>query len=120
MSEVLCRLEEIPDGAGRGFEVTGGEGEEAVEIVVVRQGDTVYGYVNSCPHVGTPLNWVEDRFMSLDGKYILCATHGACFRIADGYCVAGPCRGESLTPVRVAVREGQVVLCRRPDIPDAA
>lgn len=105
---VLCRLDEIPDGDGRGFEIE--RGDEIVDIVVLRRGGAVYGYRNDCPHTGTPLNWVDDRFMTLDRKYILCATHGAEFRVEDGYCIAGPCAGDSLTPVEVALRDGTVVL----------
>ena len=105
----LCRLDEIEDGEGKGF--TLGEGPDALEIVVVREGERVYGYVNSCPHTGTPLEWVENQFMSEDGGYILCHTHGALFRIEDGHCVAGPCVGDALRPVAVE-RDGtdQVVL----------
>ena len=42
------------------------------------------GYVNSCPHLGSPLDWVPNRFLSADGRHVLCATHGALFRIEDG------------------------------------
>ena len=37
---------------------------------------------------------------------ILCATHGALFRIEDGHCLSGPCVGESLTPLPVSI-EGE-------------
>jgi nitrite reductase/ring-hydroxylating ferredoxin subunit len=106
---VLCRIDEIEDGEGKGL--TLGEGPDALEIVVVREGERVYGYVNSCPHTGTPLEWIEDEFMSEDGGHILCHTHGALFRIEDGHCVAGPCAGDALTPVAVE-RDGadQVLL----------
>ena len=92
---LLCRLEEIEDGEGRGFAV----GERA--IFVVRQGQRVHGYVNSCPHTGTPLDWTPDRFISADSGLILCATHGAQFAIADGECLSGPCVGAYLKPVAV-------------------
>ncbi len=109
---VLCRLDEIEDGEAKGF-VLGG-GAERIDILVVREGKDAFGYVNSCPHVGTPLDWNEDDFMSEDGGYLMCHTHGALFRIEDGFCVAGPCAGATLTPVAVAVdEEGRVIL--RPD-----
>jgi nitrite reductase/ring-hydroxylating ferredoxin subunit len=80
------------------------------DIFVVRRGDKAYGYVNSCPHAASSLDWVENQFMSLDKSHILCATHGAEFRINDGFCVFGPCRGQSLAPVAVSVRGGDVAL----------
>lgn len=105
MSRILCALDDVPDGEARGFAVDGGE-----DIFVVRRGGDVYGYLNSCPHAASPLDWVENQFMNLDKSHILCATHGAEFRIEDGFCVLGPCRGQSLEPVAVSVRDGDVVL----------
>ena len=76
--------------------------------MAIRQGDTVFAYVNSCPHVGTPLDMWPGRFLTRDGEYILCATHGALFRIEDGHCVAGPCVGRGLTPIDTRVANGVV------------
>jgi nitrite reductase/ring-hydroxylating ferredoxin subunit len=93
----LCRIGDIPDGEARGFSL--GEGRSRVDILAARRGGAVFLYRNACPHAGTPLDWVPDRFMSPDGIHLQCATHGALFRVEDGYCVAGPCAGRSLTPV---------------------
>ena len=106
---VLCRLDAIDDGEARGFTLDDGEGRP-VDILVARDGAAVYGYLNSCPHVGTPLDWTPDRFMAPDGEHLACATHGALFRVADGFCVAGPCAGQALTPVEVRLEDGRVVL----------
>ena len=110
---VLCSLEDIPDGEARGFTVDastlgqpGGSGEGAGrphDLLIARQGRHVFGYVNSCPHVGSPLDWTPDRFMSPDRRHLMCGTHGALFRIEDGLCVAGPCTGKSLRPVALIV-----------------
>jgi len=105
----LCRLEEIEDGEGKGF--TLGDGVDAYDILVVRQGERVFGYVNSCPHQGTPLDWTPDRFISEDSGLILCATHGAQFAIADGTCLSGPCIGARLQSVPVETdAQGRIVL----------
>ncbi len=106
---VLCRLADIEDGQAKGF--TLGAGRDEREIFVVREDGQVFGYVNSCPHLGTPLNWQDDRFISDASGLILCATHGALFEIADGACVSGPCAGQALEAVPAALdAEGQVVL----------
>ncbi len=106
---VLCRLADIEDGQAKGF--TLGSGREARELFVVREDDQVFGYVNSCPHQGTPLNWQDDRFISDHSGLILCATHGAQFEIADGACVSGPCEGQALKAVPVGLdAEGRVML----------
>ena len=108
LPKILCRLDDIPDREGKGFALAGAKGP--IDIFVVRRGDAVFGYHNVCPHVGTPLDWVDDRFMTLDKSHILCATHAAEFRIEDGLCVAGPCVDDSLTPIELEVRDGNVVL----------
>ena len=108
MTEALCRLDEIDDGGAKGFSLTGGGATR--EIFVVRQGRRVFAYVNSCPHIGTPLELLPDRFLTADGLEILCSTHGARFEIGSGRCLAGPCRGRSLQPVSVRLDGGTVIL----------
>jgi nitrite reductase/ring-hydroxylating ferredoxin subunit len=103
----LCRLEDIPDGSGpdgdgRGFWF--GEDTARFGIFLIRRGDAVYAYENSCPHRFTPLDWRPDRFLDRDGSHILCATHGALFRVEDGFCLSGPCVGASLRRVAIARR----------------
>lgn len=85
-------------------------------MFVVRRDGDVFGYINICPHARTPLDWTPDQFLNRDRTYLLCATHGAQFRIEDGACIAGPCPGASLTPVPVAVESGNIVVSG--DIPD--
>ena len=107
--QVLCRLEEIPDGAAKGFDL--GAGDEPLEIFLVRDGPRVFAYLNVCPHTGSPLDWQPDDFLSEDGSHIMCHTHGALFEIADGFCIAGPCAGDQLRPVAVSLdAAGNVVL----------
>jgi nitrite reductase/ring-hydroxylating ferredoxin subunit len=67
-------------------------------------------YENSCPHLGSPLDWVPDQFLDLEKRHILCATHGALFRISDGHCLAGPCVGKSLKPVPIRIDRGSIYL----------
>ncbi len=106
---VLCRLDDIEDGQAKSFSF--GEGMDEREIFVVREDDQVFGYVNSCPHLGTPLNWDGDTFISADSGLIICATHGALFEIEDGACFSGPCAGQALEAAPVSLdAQGRVVL----------
>ena len=101
----LCALAEIADPGARGF--TFREGEALFAGFVVRQGDEVRGYEDRCPHAGMPLALFPDRYLTREGDLILCVSHGALFRLADGLCIGGPCAGKSLAswPVRLAGRE---------------
>ncbi len=75
---------------------------------MVRRGDRVFGYLNRCPHQGTPLEFLPDRFLTRDGSEILCSTHGARFEIASGLCTAGPCTGSHLTPIPLDIVDGEI------------
>jgi nitrite reductase/ring-hydroxylating ferredoxin subunit len=101
----LCQVQDIPDGGAKGFPPAPGG---FTGLMAVRQGNAVYVYVNSCPHIGTPLDWTPDRFMSADGKHIICATHGAEFSIANGECTRGPCRGDFLEAVTIHIDNGMI------------
>jgi nitrite reductase/ring-hydroxylating ferredoxin subunit len=103
----LCTLNDIPENGAKGF--PGGEGSFS-GLIAVRQGDAVFIYENACPHVGTPLDWMPDKFLSADGRHLICATHGAEFTIATGQCVSGPCQGDYLTAVKAEVRDGVILI----------
>jgi nitrite reductase/ring-hydroxylating ferredoxin subunit len=105
---LLVRLADVPEGTSRGFTIETDAG--CRDIFVVHKGGCIRAYVNSCPHTGGPLDWVPDQFLDAGGELIQCATHHALFRIEDGLCIAGPCAGDSLTPVAIAVRDGQIRL----------
>jgi len=104
----LCRADEVAEGKGRGFRL--GEGTEQMAVFVIRRGGMLRGYVNSCPHIGTPLDWLPDRFFDRAGEHLLCGTHGAMFRPEDGYCVRGPCVGKFLAPASITINGGEIYL----------
>jgi len=106
---VLCRLDHLPDPGGRAFSVEGRR-----PFFVVRRGGEAFGYLNRCPHAGTPLDWNPGTFLSWDKTEIQCSTHGAAFRIEDGLCIYGPCAGRSLQAVAVRVEDGVVRLADDP------
>lgn len=102
----LCRVDEIPDGTARAFSF--GSGVDRREIFVFRRGETLYGYDNACPHQGTPLNFLPDRFLTEEADGFLCTTHGAQFTIETGFCILGPCRGKRLTKIELRVEDGAI------------
>ncbi|MDO8608436.1 MAG: Rieske (2Fe-2S) protein [Phaeospirillum sp.] len=108
MTPPLCALDDIDDPGAKGFTVTRDGGH--VRIFVVRRGAEVFGYVNSCPHVGAPLDIEADKFLDIFKTGILCANHFALFEIESGHCVRGPCNGRDLQRFPVTVRAGMVVI----------
>jgi nitrite reductase/ring-hydroxylating ferredoxin subunit len=104
---VLCRMEEIPDPGARGFASAPGS---FFGLFAVRKAGQVHVYVNSCPHIGLPLEPLPDRFLDTRRQLIVCSAHGARFRIEDGGCVSGPCLGQHLEAVPVRIVDGLVVV----------
>ena len=105
--QLVCELDDIDDGATRGFEF--GQGNDVLQIIVVRRGMNIYAYKNSCPHTGVSMDWVPDQFLDRTEQYIQCSVHGALFRIEDGYCIQGPCIGNSLTKVRSYLTDNKII-----------
>lgn len=101
----LCALAEIADPGGKSFRFR--EGSRMFAGFVLRHGDGAAGFVDSCPHAGWPLSALDDRYLTRDGRHILCAGHGALFTL-DGACVVGPCVGARLAAWPVEVRDGAV------------
>ncbi|WP_322094323.1 Rieske (2Fe-2S) protein [Paraburkholderia bannensis] len=99
-SRWLCHLDELPRGASRGFDPDA-QGRDT--LFVVRGSDRVDAWLNACPHYAlahaVPLAWRKDRYLSADGRHIVCAGHGALFDLHDGRCVRGPCFGKQLQRV---------------------
>jgi nitrite reductase/ring-hydroxylating ferredoxin subunit len=101
----LCRLEDIGVYDARGFDPTAC-GEDS--MFVLRQGSSVRAFENVCPHQGARLEYRKDRFLSADGRFIVCFAHGARFDPASGECMEGACEGQFLTPLACEVRDDWV------------
>lgn len=109
MSEYrLCDLDDVEDGGSAGYVLD--RDDRKVGVMVIRRGAAVYAYRNACPHIGTPLDFVPGQFLDVTRTHILCSTHGALFRIEDGYCISGPCAGGALVRVRAEIRDGAVYI----------
>jgi nitrite reductase/ring-hydroxylating ferredoxin subunit len=106
MEQSLCRADEIAEGEAKGFVL--GSGQDRIAVFVLRHEGSIRGYVNACPHQGTPLEIFPDRFFDALGRNLICRTHGALFRPEDGFCVAGPCAGKSLKPAPIRVADGKI------------
>jgi len=111
----LIALEQIADD---GFAEVEAMVDGAAESVIVhRRGESVRAWLNVCPHAGRRLDFAPGQFLKSKEGLLVCAVHGASFELGAGECVAGPCKGDHLRAVAVAVRDGHVVL--EEGVPDA-
>ncbi|HWP56287.1 MAG TPA: Rieske 2Fe-2S domain-containing protein [Candidatus Acidoferrales bacterium] len=104
---VIAGAEELADGTTKKFQLRCGG--RVLEGILVKYAGAHYAYVNRCCHMPMPMDWVENRFFTEDGRYLICATHGAVYEPTTGECVWGPCCGGMLEVVPIAVANGKVL-----------
>lgn len=107
MSQRLCLLSELSESQALAVDAQIDNSEES--LVLVRSGERVEAFLNVCPHAGRRLDWAPGKFL-MEGGRLICAAHGASFVLPGGACVAGPCKGQSLSAVAVRVDGDAVVL----------
>lgn len=100
----LINTDELEEGTAKGIEINN------LYMFVVKKDNQLFLYWNRCPHLGTPLEWEEDRFLDSDGALIQCSTHGALFQIDNGLCLAGPCRGKHIQAIPFIVNSGIIMV----------
>lgn len=100
----LCKSSEIDDPGSKGFQIK--RSRRLVDLFVVHKDGQFHAYLNSCPHTGVNLEWLEDQFLDMDNAFIQCATHDALFDIESGLCLAGPCVDDHLKIVSLEIRDG--------------
>jgi nitrite reductase/ring-hydroxylating ferredoxin subunit len=100
-SVAIARVGELEPGQTKKFILPCGSRE--VEAFVLNYAGTLYAYVNRCRHVPMSMDWIENRFLTDDGRYILCATHGACYEPETGECIEGPAYGKFLITVPLTI-----------------
>lgn len=105
---VVCKAAALGDKQTVKFAF--GRGKHAKEGFVIALAGRLYAYRNECRHIPMTMDWVDNRFLSRDRRFLQCATHGALYEIATGLCVAGPPAGEHLHSLPVAVEDGEVVV----------
>jgi nitrite reductase/ring-hydroxylating ferredoxin subunit len=102
----ICNLDDIEDGDSIGLtaEIAGA----TKMLIAVREGSQAFVYINSCPHIGAPLDLQPGKFLSHDKKHIMCSTHGALFEISSGLCTFGPCKDDHLDILPIRVENGEI------------
>jgi nitrite reductase/ring-hydroxylating ferredoxin subunit len=110
---VVAHASDIPQGTSRKFQLTCGN--ETIDGFVVNFQGRFYAYSNRCCHIPIPLDWVDNEFFTRDKRHLICLTHGATYEPNTGLCIDGPCPGEYLNVIPVAVKQGEVIVYCPPD-----
>src|SRR5881397_2791080 len=99
--EWRCAAASVPPGRSATFRLECG-GRRVSGFVVNFDGG-YHAYLNRCAHVGTPLDLWPNEFFTEDGQALICSTHGALYEPISGRCTAGPCVGDHLTALPLAL-----------------
>jgi len=104
----ICDAAELTEaGTGVRFDVIVDGGPASA--FVVRYRGAVAGFLNRCSHVAMELDWLPGLFFDMEGRYLVCATHGAIYEPDTGACAGGPCLGRGgLLRLNIVEREGRV------------
>ena len=108
---VIAQVGDLAPGSTKKF-LLSVDGRET-ECFLVNYEGQLFAYVNRCRHVPMTMDWIDNQFLTEDGRYILCATHGAAYEPDSGECVFGPPCGKSLDRVPLTIENNQV-LAHRP------
>lgn len=107
--QLLAAVADVPVW---GMRFTYMEGPLEEHGILLQVGDgSIRAYKNECRHLPMRLDDREPADLwDATGEHLVCSSHGARYRPADGLCVAGPCKGSHLRPLPIEVRDGQVFL----------
>ena len=102
----LCNSQDLQDsGLAVPFDVV--YAGQTCRAFAVRFEGHVQPYLNRCTHVAMEMDFQPDRFFDTEGRWLLCATHGATYAPQTGECVGGPCRG-GLVKINLSESQGVV------------
>ncbi|WP_372480154.1 Rieske (2Fe-2S) protein [Halomicrobium sp. HM KBTZ05] len=103
----IVDLDAVPSDSTIRFEARGPS--HGVDCILRRIDDAVVAWRNSCPHrPAVPLDPGTGAIVR--GDDLVCHKHGAQFSGGEGTCTHGPCAGDALDAVAVAVDDDAVYL----------
>jgi len=107
-SRVIAKVDELAPGTVRKFWLICQK--YRLDGFLINDRGSFHAYVNRCRHMPTPLDFVRDEFVSDDGRFLRCYTHGALYEFSTGLCVDGPCNGESHFRLPVRIDRGEILV----------
>jgi nitrite reductase/ring-hydroxylating ferredoxin subunit len=90
----IARMDELKNGQTKKFKVR--RADRVTEAFLIRKGGEYYAYLNLCRHWMVGLDYDDNDFLTEDGDWVVCKSHGALYRPETGECESGPCNGAAL------------------------
>lgn len=104
LGQRLCHSDDVAEGEARGFGPLEGSKRK---VIVIRRNGVLHAWLDACPHysTGTPMAWKTDAYLNGERTHLTCHSHNALFEMDTGECILGPCLGQSLKRIEIAVGE---------------
>ncbi len=109
-TKFLCHVDDLENDQSKSFTIK--LKRKPTDIFLIKKDNTVFGYINICPHAGAPMEWNPDEFLDENKESIICAMHGAKFSIEEGNCIGGPCNGDGLTKIDLVIENNDILYKR--------
>jgi len=90
----IAHIDELKNGQTKKFKVR--RADRVTEAFLIRKGGEHYAYLNLCRHWMVGLDYDDNDFLTEDGDWVVCKSHGALYRPETGECESGPCNGAAL------------------------
>src|SRR5215472_14387931 len=65
--KLVGKVGELTPGMTKKFTLS--NGKYGVEAMFLNYQGSLHAYLNRCPHIGIPLDWVDNQFFTLDGRH---------------------------------------------------
>jgi len=112
----VCRVEELRNGVVHTAQLgCDDDGLPILAMLLRDRGGAIVAYRNLCRHLPVPLDGGTGELLSDDGAHLICGTHGATYRVLDGYCIEGPCEGLALRRLHVREQGGDLFVSSLPE-----
>jgi nitrite reductase/ring-hydroxylating ferredoxin subunit len=106
---MICKLAKISDVvADQWYEFSLQTDSGLVSIMVQFKNKEYIAFYNACPHQNRRMDYATDSFLTSQSGTIICPAHGAEFNPDTGFCINGPCRGQSLSTVHIQTNEESI------------
>jgi nitrite reductase/ring-hydroxylating ferredoxin subunit len=110
----VCALDELLAGTARTITLANDlDGMPRTAVVVRDHQGIPRAYLNLCQHLPVPLDAGSGQFFDPSHDHFECATHGAEYRLDDGYCFAGPCEGAYLESLALVEDQGVIYVLEK-------
>lgn len=101
----ICKIEDLEENKAL---VKKGEDKYLPGIIIYKNKDSIYIWLNNCPHAHLTLDIIEGRVQSKNND-LLCANHGAKFNPITGECIKGPCKNSFLKSFPFKIKNNYIL-----------